>query len=397
MINFNKHIKIGIIGAGSMGTGIAQVAATAGHDVIVFDTNSNQLQKSNESIHSTMRMLADKGKIKEEDSDIILSKFQYTDKLGELSKCGLIIEAIVEDLDIKKKLFSQLDEIVKEDCFLATNTSSLPVVAVASGSRKPGRVIGLHFFNPAPLMKLVEIVPAITTDKNIAELCYNLMKEWGKTPVYAKDTPGFIVNKVARPYYGEALRIYDEGIADFATIDFAMKSIGNFKMGPFELMDLIGNDVNYKVTETVFREYYFDQRYKPSITQKRYAEAGWFGRKSGRGFYDYVTLEKPEPKDDKELHNLIFNRIIAMLINEAADTLMMGVATKEDIDLAVKLGVNYPKGLLEWANEIGIDKIISTLNKLYEKYHEDRYRVSPILKEKAATHKLFWLLNEKEK
>jgi len=389
MINFNKNIKIGIIGAGSMGTGIAQVAATAGHDVIVFDTNSNQLQKSNESIHSTMRMLADKGKIKEEDSDIILSKFQYTDNLGELSKCGLIIEAIVEDLDIKKKLFSQLDEIVKEDCFLATNTSSLPVVAVASGSRKPGRVIGLHFFNPAPLMKLVEIVPAITTDKNIAELCYNLMKEWGKTPVYAKDTPGFIVNKVARSYYGEALRIYDEGIADFATIDFAMKSIGNFKMGPFELMDLIGNDVNYKVTETVFREYYFDQRYKPSITQKRYAEAGWFGRKSGRGFYDYVTLEKPEPKDDKELHNLIFNRIIAMLINEAADTLMMGVATKEDIDLAVKLGVNYPKGLLEWANEIGIDKIISTLNKLYEKYHEDRYRVSPILKEKAATHKLF--------
>jgi len=389
MINFNKHIKIGIIGAGSMGTGIAQVAATAGHDVIVFDTNSNQLQKSNESMHSTMRMLADKGKITIEDSDNILSKFQYTDNLGELSKCGLIIEAIIEDLEVKKKLLSQLDEIVNEDCFLATNTSSLPVVAVASGSRKPGRVIGLHFFNPAPLMKLVEIVPAITTDKNIAELCYNLMKEWGKTPVYAKDTPGFIVNKVARPYYGEALRIYDEGIADFATIDFAMKTIGNFKMGPFELMDLIGNDVNYKVTETVFREFYFDQRYKPSITQKRYAEAGWYGRKSGKGFYDYITLEKPEPKDDNELHNLIFNRIIAMLINEAADTLMMGVATKEDIDLAVRLGVNYPKGLLEWANEIGLGNVVSTLNKLYDKYREDRYRVSPILREKAASHKLF--------
>lgn len=389
MINFNKHIKIGIIGAGSMGTGIAQVAATAGHDVIVYDTNSAQLQKSNESMHSTMRMLADKGKITIEDSDNILSKFQYTDNLGELAKCGLIIEAIVEDLDVKKKLFAQLDEIVKEDCFLATNTSSLPVVAVASGSRKPGRVIGLHFFNPAPLMKLVEIVPAITTDKNIAELCYNLMKEWGKTPVYAKDTPGFIVNKVARPYYGEALRIFDEGIADFATIDYAMKSIGNFKMGPFELMDLIGNDVNYKVTETVFREFYFDQRYKPSITQKRYVEAGWYGRKTNRGFYDYHSTEKPEPKDDKELHNLIFNRIIAMLINEAADTLMMGIATKEDIDLAVRLGVNYPKGLLEWANEIGLGNVVATINKLYEKYHEDRYRVSPILKEKAAQHKLF--------
>ncbi|HRP03128.1 MAG TPA: 3-hydroxyacyl-CoA dehydrogenase NAD-binding domain-containing protein [Candidatus Kapabacteria bacterium] len=389
MINFNKHIKIGVLGSGSMGTGIAQIASTSGHDVIIYDNNIEQLKKSKESLHSVMRMLSDKGKIDSEEAESILSRFQFTDNLNELSKCGLIIEAIIEDLDCKRRLFSQLDEIVKEDCFLATNTSSLPVVAVAGGSRRPERVIGLHFFNPAPLMKLVEIVPAITTDKNIAELCYNLMKEWGKTPVFAKDTPGFIVNKVARPYYGEALRIYDEGIADFATIDYAMETIGNFKMGPFKLMDLIGNDINYKVTETVFKEFYYDQRYKPSITQRRYVEAGWYGRKCNKGFYDYNSTEKPEPNEHKELLNSIFNRIIAMLINEAADTLMMGIASKEDIDLAVRLGVNYPKGLLEWANEIGIEKIANTLHKLYERYNEDRYRISPLLKDMAHHHTTF--------
>ncbi len=389
MINFNKHIKIGVIGAGSMGTGIAQVAATADHKVVLFDNNTSQLKKSNETMHSTMRMLTEKGKISEEKANSILSNFEYTDNMNDLSSCGMIIEAIIEDIDAKKKLFGQLDEIVKEDCFLATNTSSLPIVAVASGSRNPRRVIGLHFFNPAPIMKLVEIVPAITTDSNITEICYKLVNEWGKTPVIAKDTPGFIVNKVARPYYGEALRIYDEGIADIATIDYAMKSMGNFRMGPFELMDLIGNDINYTVTETIFKEYFYDPRYKPSITQKRYAEAGWYGKKTGKGFYDYHSLEKPEPKDNKEILNTIFNRIIAMLINEAADTLMMKIASKEDIDLAVKLGVNYPKGLFEWANELGIDRVVNTLSKLYERYNEDRYRISPLLKDMLSRNQLF--------
>lgn len=391
MINFNKHIKIGVVGAGAMGSGIALVAATFGHEVFIYDNSEQALIKSKENLNSTLKMLAEKGKISFEESEQISRKLIFTNNLNDFNKCGLVIEAIIEDLDAKKRLFSQLDEIVNDNCFLATNTSSLSVMSVASGSRHPNRVIGLHFFNPAPIMKLVEIIPALTTNPQVTELCLNLVKEWGKIPVIAKDTPGFIVNKVARPYYGEALRIYEEGIADFVTIDYAMKEIGKFKMGPFELMDLIGNDVNYKVTETVFKEFYYDQRYKPSITQKRYVEAGWYGRKTTRGFYDYSNNNEQllTPNKDPELLQDIFNRIIAMLINEAADTLFFGIATKDDIELAVKFGVNYPKGLFEWANEIGIDKVVKTLQLLYEKYNEDRYRVCPLLKNKASVNKKF--------
>ncbi len=391
MINFNKHIKIGVVGAGAMGSGIAQVAATFGHEVFIYDNSEQALIKSKENLNSTLKMLAEKGKISFEEAEQISRKLIFTNNLNDFTKCGLVIEAIIEDLDAKKRLFSQLDEIVNDNCFLATNTSSLSVMSVASGSRHPNRVIGLHFFNPAPIMKLVEIIPALTTNPQITELCLNLVKEWGKIPVIAKDTPGFIVNKVARPYYGEALRIYEEGIADFVTIDYAMKEIGKFKMGPFELMDLIGNDVNYKVTETVFKEFYYDQRYKPSITQKRYVEAGWYGRKTTRGFYDYSNNNEQllSPNKDPELLQDIFNRIIAMLINEAADTLFFGIATKDDIELAVKFGVNYPKGLFEWANEIGIDKVVKTLQSLYDKYNEDRYRVCPLLKNMSAINKKF--------
>jgi len=391
MINFNKHIKIGVVGAGAMGSGIAQVAATFGHEVFIYDNNEQALIKSKENLNSTLKMLAEKGKISFEEAEQISRKLIFTNNLNDFNKCGLVIEAIIEDLDAKKRLFSQLDEIVNDNCFLATNTSSLSVMSVASGSRHPNRVIGLHFFNPAPIMKLVEIIPALTTNPQVTELCLNLVKEWGKIPVIAKDTPGFIVNKVARPYYGEALRIYEEGIADFVTIDYAMKEIGKFKMGPFELMDLIGNDVNYKVTETVFKEFYYDQRYKPSITQKRYVEAGWYGRKTTRGFYDYSYNNEQllTPNKDPELLQDIFNRIIAMLINEAADTLFFGIATKDDIELAVKFGVNYPKGLFEWANEIGIDKIVKILQSLYDKYNEDRYRVCPLLKNMSAINKKF--------
>jgi 3-hydroxybutyryl-CoA dehydrogenase len=197
----------------------------------------------------------------------------------------------------------------------------------------------------------------------------------------AKDTPGFIVNRVARPFYGEALRIYEEGLADFATIDWAMKELGGFRMGPFELMDFIGNDVNYTVTETVFREFYYDPRYKPSFTQKRFMEAGYLGRKSGRGFYDYVeTAEKPSPNMDKDLGQKILDRILVMLINEAADALYLNIATAKDIDLAMTKGVNYPKGLLAWANEKGIGWCVEKMDELYDKYREDRYRCSPLLR-----------------
>lgn len=387
MINFNKHIKIGVVGAGSMGTGIAQVAAMAGHNTIVADIDKEQLVKSQEKFNSTMSMLLEKEKISQDEYDILRTNIKFTEDINELSKCGLVIEAIVEDLSVKKSLFSKLDEILSIDCILATNTSSLPIVAIASDSRKPSRVIGLHFFNPVPLMKLVEVIPALTTDDKFTQLCFNLMKEWGKQPVIAKDTPGFIVNKVARPFYGEALRIYEEGIADFITIDSAMKNLGKFRMGPFELMDLIGNDVNYKVTESVFEGFYYDSRYKPSITQRRYVEAKWLGRKTNRGFYDYENSACAIPIADPDLQYDIFLRIFSMLVNEASDTLMMNIASRDDIEIAMTSGVNYPKGLFEWANEIGLDKIVACLNKLYEKYNEDRYRVCPLLKRHLSIKK----------
>ena len=284
-------------------------------------------------------------------------------------------------MEIKKEVFTELENIVAETTLLATNTSSLSVASVGAALKNPSRIVGIHFFNPAPLMPLVEIIPAVQTSQETLYQAKSIIDAWGKVTVVCKDTPGFIVNRVARPFYGEALRIYEEGVADFATIDWAMTSIGGFRMGPFTLMDYIGNDVNYTVTETVFAAFYYDPRYKPSFTQKRFSEAGYLGRKSGKGYYDYSKGgSNPVAKEDRELGQLIFNRIIVMLINEATDALFLNIATKESIDLAMTKGVNYPKGLLLWADELGLDFVLSSLENLFSEYGEDRYRPSPLLR-----------------
>jgi 3-hydroxybutyryl-CoA dehydrogenase len=305
--------------------------------------------------------------------------------------CGLVIEAIIENLDIKKSVFKQLEGIVDQDCILATNTSSLSVAAIAAACKHANRVVGIHFFNPAPLMKLVEIIPAIQTEDATLKKSKDLIDGWGKTTVVVKDTPGFIVNRVARPFYGESLRILEEGIADVATIDWALKELAGFRMGPFTLMDYIGNDVNYTVTETVFKAFYNDPRYKPAFTQKRLSEAGYLGRKTGRGYYDYAEGAKnPEANKDEVLGQEIVDRVVAMLINEAADAVFWNVASGEDIDLAMTKGVNYPKGLLKWADEIGIQTCVDRLDALYDEYHEDRYRCSPILRRMAKSGATFY-------
>ena len=239
-------------------------------------------------------------------------------------------------------------------------------------------------------MPLVEIIPAIQTNNKTVEESKKILQEMGKTVVTTKDTPGFIVNRVARPFYGEAIRIFEEGLANFETIDWAMKEIGGFRMGPFELMDFIGNDINYTVTKTVFEEFYFDQRYKPSFTQKRLMEAGYLGKKTGKGFYNYTDESEKNISKNRELGKNIVLRILAMLVNEAADAYYLNIASKKDIDLAMTKGVNYPKGLLAWADEIGIDNVLETLENLYNTYKEDRYRPSPILRKMCSENSNFY-------
>ena len=376
-------MKVGVLGAGSMGIGIAQIAATFGHNVVLVDNNAAALEASMARLAAILDRLVVKKRITQEEGQAIYGRIHTTSLMNDFRDCGMVIEAIVENMEVKRTVFQKMEEVVSPTCILASNTSSLAVAAIAAACEYPERVIGIHFFNPAPLMKLVEIIPAVQTSKETTLTARNLIDSWQKVTVLAKDTPGFIVNRVARPFYGEALRILEEGIADVATIDWAMTELAGFRMGPFTLMDYIGNDVNYIVTETVFHAFYFDPRYKPAFTQKRLAEAGYLGRKTGRGYYDYSSENIPEPNKNKELGAVIVDRIVAMLINEAADALFWNIATAEDIDLAMTKGVNYPKGLLAWAKEIGYQTCVDRMDALYDEYREDRYRCSPMLRRLA--------------
>ncbi|WP_338731284.1 3-hydroxyacyl-CoA dehydrogenase NAD-binding domain-containing protein [Mangrovimonas cancribranchiae] len=391
-------MNVGIIGSGTMGSGIAQVAATSGCAVKLYDTNQVALDKAKANLEKILNRLIEKGRIDAEEKTRIQNNISYVNNLKDLSDSNLTIEAIVENLDIKKKVFLELESYVSDNCIIASNTSSLSIASIASSLQKPERCVGIHFFNPAPLMKLVEVIPAVQTSKAVLTKSVETIKSWKKTVAVAKDTPGFIVNRVARPFYGEALRIYEEGIASFSEIDAAMKDVGGFRMGPFELMDFIGNDVNYTVTETVFAAFYFDPRYKPSFTQKRLSEAGYFGRKSGKGYYDYddngkkisICHSELDSESHKEVPQQIFNRVLVMLINEAADALFLNIASAEDIDNAMTKGVNYPKGLLAWADEKGIDWCVTKLDELYDEYHEDRYRCSPLLRKMNKDNRTFY-------
>jgi len=386
----DTHVPVGVVGAGTMGAGIAQVAAVCGHPTRVFDTDSFACARARASLRRMLDRQTEKGTLGAREADDVFARIEFVDALDDLRGCALVVEAVVEDLSVKKALFAGLEDVAADDAVLATNTSSLSVASIAAACARPQRVLGVHFFNPAPVMPLVEVVPGVRTDEEVVRRTRARVDSWGKTTVLAKDTPGFIVNRVARPFYGEALRILEEGVADVATIDWAMKTFGAFRMGPFELMDFIGNDVNYTVTETVFAAFFYDPRYKPSFTQKRLVEAGLLGRKSGRGFYDYSEgAVNPRPREDEKLGRRILTRVLAMLINEAADALFWGVATRDDIDMAMVKGLNYPRGLLQWADEAGIQRVLDTLCDLQEEYGEDRYRPSPMLRRLAQGGKGF--------
>ncbi|MFN5444747.1 MAG: 3-hydroxyacyl-CoA dehydrogenase NAD-binding domain-containing protein [Crocinitomicaceae bacterium] len=372
---------VGVIGAGTMGIGIAQVAVQNNKQVVVIDSNDEVLNKSQVNLFKTFEKLVEKGKLGSEEVNSYKNALTFTTDYNAFKDADLVIEAIIENLEVKHTVFKKIEELVKDSCILASNTSSLSIASISSVLKNPSRFLGIHFFNPAPLMALVEIIPGVQTSSEVTQTAKEEILSWNKKPVTVKDTPGFIVNRVARPFYGEALRIYEEGIADFATIDWAMTHFGGFRMGPFTLMDYIGNDINYTVTESVFEAFYFDPRFKPSFTQKRHKEAGLLGRKTGKGYYDYSEgAIQPKPIKDEKIGSYIFNRILCMLINEAFDALFMKVASREDIDIAMRFGVNYPKGLLDWADEIGLEKVLLQLTDLFEEYGEDRYRPNPLLK-----------------
>ena len=372
-----------------MGSGIAQVASLQGHTVILSDAAPGAVDRAVANIEKSLAREVDKGRLDKTDAASAQERLTPADAAeASFAPCKVVIEAVVERLDVKQRLFRALEGAVSEDTILATNTSSLSIASIASACRFPGRVVGIHFFNPATLMPLVEIVPGVRTDAQVAERATQLVQGWGKTAVQAKDTPGFIVNRIARPYYGEALRIAEEGIASPATIDWAMKTRGGFRMGPFELMDFIGHDVNYVVTETVWKALFYDPRYRPSIMQQRLLEAGLLGKKTGRGFFDYTHTAASSNEaavQDEALATHVFDRILAMLINEAVDAVHFQIAAPREIDLAMTKGVNYPKGLLAWGDELGWPTILSTLDGLRDEYGEDRYRASVLLRRMART------------
>ncbi|WP_440998419.1 3-hydroxyacyl-CoA dehydrogenase NAD-binding domain-containing protein [Fodinibius sp. SL11] len=386
-----KDEIIGVVGAGTMGQGIAQIASQNNHKVYLYDAYPDQLGKAKHALRKILQRQVEKDRMTQEEVDGVMDRIHFEEDLTNFGECSLVIEAVIEDLDIKQDVFQRLEGIVSRDCILATNTSSLSIASISSALKKPKRFLGIHFFNPAPIMPLGEIIPGIATSDETTKSARKQIDDWGKTTVLAKDTPGFIVNRVARPFYSEAIRQYEEGVANVPTIDWAMKEIGGFRMGPFELMDFIGHDVNYKVTETVFKEFFYDPRFKPSFTQKRLVEAGWLGKKTGKGFYEYGDdAENPKPTKDKELGQKIVDRILAMLINEAADAVFMNVATVKDVDLAMTKGVNYPKGLLKWADQIGLQQVLDRISRLQTEYREDRYRPNPLLKRKVRNNSTFY-------
>lgn len=384
-------IQIGVVGAGTMGAGIAQVAAQCGHKVIVVDSNPDALSRAAAGLEKTFSRLVDKEKMTTEQAKQTLEAITFTPDYEKLASVKLVIEAIIENIEIKHIVFKTIEAVVSKECIIASNTSSLSIASIGAALQFPERCIGIHFFNPAPLMPLVEIIPAVQTSAETLSTAKTIVDSWKKITVIAKDTPGFIVNRVARPFYGEALRIYEEGLADFATIDWALTAFGGFRMGPFTLMDYIGNDVNYTVTETVFEAFYYDPRFRPSFTQKRHKEAGYYGRKSGKGFYDYSEgAEQSQPVEDETTGKMIFDRVIVMLINEAIDAVFLNIASKEDVDLAMTNGVNYPKGLLKWADELGLEFVLEKLESLFSEYGEDRYRPNPLLRRMVRERKTFY-------
>jgi len=374
-------VDIAVVGAGTMGAGIAESAALAGMSVTMVDVREEALERGKQTIERDLARRVKKGRISEGESEDMLALIRTTTSVEDCSGASLVVEAVVEDMGVKQKVFGDLEGVVGQEAVLATNTSSLSGAGIAAATGSPGRVVGMHFFNPVPAMRLVEVVAGPSTDPEALSRAEEVSERLGKTPVRVSDTPGFIVNRVARPFYLEALRIVESG-GDPGRVDAEIREAG-FRMGPLELADLIGHDVNLSVSESLFERYYYPPRFRPSYLQRSMVEAGDLGRKSGRGFYDYAgdggTRDNgEEPSGDVAL------RVISCIVNEAFLALSEGVATAADIDRAMKLGANYPRGPFEWADEIGAARILDTLDALKTTYG-DAYLAALSLRKRATS------------
>ena len=384
-----SRAAIAVIGVGAMGSGIAQIAAQAGHQVHLVDAVEGAAVAGLERLAATLARLATKGRITPGQADAALFRLHVATSAADLPECGLVIEAIHEDLADKRALFAALAGSQPAGTLLATNTSSLDITAIARGLLHPERVLGLHFFNPPPLMRLVEVIHGHETSEESLTGAKELMRAWGKTTVQCTSTPGFIVNRVARPFYGEAQRMVATGIADAATIDFALREVGGFRMGPLELTDLIGQDVNLAVGTSVWEQTGRDERYAPTDFQRRLVADGRLGRKTGRGVFRYDGAGHPlDAVPDVALAAALtagtiltnpLGRTLAMLVNEAVDLVARGEAGAEDVDTAMELGTNFPKGPIAWGAEIGFDVIAEQLRVLDTAFPGGRYRPSPAL------------------
>jgi 3-hydroxybutyryl-CoA dehydrogenase len=374
-------VEIAVVGSGTMGAGIAESAALAGMSTIMVDVREDALARGTETIQRDLERRVHKGRLSDDERREVLGRVSTTTSLEECAAAALVVEAVVEDMEVKRKVFADLDGVVGGETVLATNTSSLSVAGIAAATQRPERVVGLHFFNPVPAMRLVEVVTGPSTDPSVVRRAEEAVERLGKAPVRVSDTPGFIVNRVARPFYLEALRLIEAG-EEPEQVDAAIRGAG-FRMGPLQLADLIGHDVNLAVSESLFERYYYQPRFRPSHLQRSMVEAGLLGRKSGRGFYDYGTEEQGQTGEKTEASEDVALRVISCIVNEAFLALSEGVATGEDIDEAMKLGANYPKGPFEWAEEIGVPRILQTLDCL-RTTHGEAYIAAPSLRERAA-------------
>jgi 3-hydroxybutyryl-CoA dehydrogenase len=386
--------RIGVLGAGTMGAGIAQVAAEAGLEVVIHDPVDGAFERARTLIAGFLARRVQKQQLTEDGARAALTRLRLAPTLEELASADLVVEAIPEEPKLKRDAFRRLDAAASEATILATNTSSLSVARIARGTRRPGRIVGMHFFNPVPLMQLVEVVRAPATDAGTLARTRAAAERLGKTPVTTADTPGFIVNRVARPFYLEALRIVGEGLASVEQVDGAMRGIG-FRMGPFELVDAIGLDVNFAVTQSVYEQFFYDPRYRPHPLQRMLVDAGRLGRKSSGGFYDYQADasrgaawsgvgDRPDgPRMEPLSGEAVQARILAAIVNEAASAVADGVATPEAVDTAMRLGTNYPSGPLEWGERIGLVHVVGTLDALHAAVPDGRYRVVPLLRSVA--------------